>query len=34
MLHGYMLFVRRVDRVVDAAGLQRLHQESIAILRT
>ena len=34
MLHGYMLFVRRVDRVVGTAGLQRLHQESIAIPRT
>lgn len=31
-LHGEMLFVRRFDRVADATGLQRLHQESVASL--
>ena len=31
-LHGEMLFVRRFDRVVDATGLHRLHQESVASL--
>lgn len=32
MLHGEMLFVRRFDRLVDAGGLHRLHQESVASL--
>ncbi len=32
MLMGEMLFVRRFDRVVDATGVHRLHQESLASL--
>jgi serine/threonine-protein kinase HipA len=32
MLHGDMLFVRRFDRLVDATGVRRLHQESVASL--
>jgi serine/threonine-protein kinase HipA len=32
MLMGEMLFVRRFDRVVDASGVHRLHQESLASL--
>ena len=32
MLMGEMLFVRRFDRVVDANGVHRLHQESLASL--
>lgn len=32
MLIGEMLFVRRFDRVVDASGVHRLHQESLASL--
>lgn len=31
-LHGEMLFVRRFDREVNAQGLHRLHQESVASL--
>lgn len=31
-MHGDMLFVRRFDRIVDATGLHRLHQESLASL--
>lgn len=31
-VHGDMLFVRRFDRSVDATGLHRLHQESLASL--
>jgi len=32
MLMGEMLFVRRFDRVVDADGVHRMHQESLASL--